>query len=471
MNRSAARLAPLVLALLCWAGRAHAHPPPYATGIAVHGEGETRVVAVLTNRGVLLSRDGGGGYQYVCHDAVGYRVAQEPPFAIAADGRLLMATTWGMVRGSEDYCDYPLHPALGGLALPALVADPAGASRFHTLSGVGGIDNRHYLSDDSGESWTGVGEAMGDYLLESLVISPSMPNVMYGAGWTSALEAVVAASDDGGQTFTRHALALTPEEVRGSVLGVDPQDASRLFVGTRSADPNAQPDRLLRSTDGGQGFEQVHALTGSGGFAMSPDGAQVWVGGYDGLYRSMDRGETFSRIGDLSSITCLAHIDGLLWVCGLYAEGKLGVVRSDNGGADFELALAFEEVTAQLSCDAGSDVGDRCAASFREWQREVLGFDPDADPDNDAGMTPISDDTGGDAGGVGDSDDPDDPDNQGGPGVVDLGPGAKDTGAGGCGCRIAPAQAADGESPGLLALLGLLLGRAGLRAHRRQRRP
>jgi len=415
-------------AMLCIAAPAAAHPPPYGRAVVTHGQGDTRTIGVLTNRGVMLSHDDGGSWRFTCYEAIGYTASQRPPLAFTEDGHLLLATFMGPVRSDSTLCDYAVVDGpLSQVAVPTMARAPQDASSFHATSGVAGADNGHYRSDDSGQSWSLVGATSDEVILERLRLSPSDPQRAYASGLDLMFNYFVARSDDAGQTWTQSAFALEDGELSVYLLAVHPTDPDTLFAHVLSRDGTVLADRLVRSTDAGASWETITDVPGLSDFAIAPDGSTAWVGGVDGLLRSEDGGASFAPVGAVTGVTCLAHIDDVLWICGQYSPSDVGVVTSTDGGEGVELALRFDEVDSLLQCAAGTGVADACAAPFAEWQREVLGIGTG----DDAGPPRVIDtrviDTGNGGTATGDA----------AVAMPPTGQPGEDSG-GGCGCRVAP---------------------------------
>lgn len=443
------------IGILIAASSASAHPPPYGRGVRALGEGDGRALAVLTNRGVMLSSDNGASWGFTCYEAIGYTASQRPPFALTQDGHLLLATFMGPVRSDATWCNYAVVDGpLADLALPTMAQSPQDAAAFHVTTGVGGTDNGHYRSDDHGQSWTLVGESSSEVILERLRIADADPQRVYASGLDTQFNYFIARSDDGGQTWVRNPFPLTDGELSVYLLAIDPTDADTLFAHVQSRDGTIMADRLVRSTDAGASWETILDIDGLEDFVFAPDGSAAWVGGVDALLRSDDGGATFATVGELTGITCLSHIDGELWICGQYSASGVGVVTSTDGGESFEHVLAFDEVDRMLACDANSDVAQQCAVGFAEWEREVLGIDAEGD----GGAPQVIDtrviDTAAGDGGTGDAGAGGDPTQDGGDG-------------GGCGCRVG-ADNSRGDSTALLAALATFALGLALRMRRRR---
>jgi photosystem II stability/assembly factor-like uncharacterized protein len=160
---------------------------------------------------------------------------------------------------------------------------------------VGTIGSGMWRSPDGGESWQRVRDGLtGESRVYGLSVHPAEPRTVFAGA-----EDGIYRSGDGGQSFARLDSPMNACEVWK--IAVDPTDPDIIFAGTR-------PAALYRSTDGGRhwqklaadivdecpnvGVPRVTALT------VDPsDPKIVWAGiEVDGVRRSTDRGDSWSRI-------------------------------------------------------------------------------------------------------------------------------------------------------------------------------
>jgi photosystem II stability/assembly factor-like uncharacterized protein len=160
---------------------------------------------------------------------------------------------------------------------------------------VGTVGTGLWVSPDGGDSWRRVRDGLSnESRVYGLAVHPAEPRtVLAGA------EDGLYKSRDGGESFARLDTAMNGSDVWR--IAIDPVNPDIIFAGTR-------PAALYRSVDGGRtwrklpaeivdecpnvGVPRVTALT------VDPsDHRVVWAGiEVDGLRRSTDGGETWSRI-------------------------------------------------------------------------------------------------------------------------------------------------------------------------------
>lgn len=355
-------LALVLSALIAAPVYAHGRPPNVGQ-IAVDPNDPSRIV-VQFSYGLLASEDGGASFRFACASAFGSDpTIEDPPFAIADDGGVVIGTFDGIERGEPDLCSFApapapvtdtfvIHVARGPDAMwaaTARVPDPDTLSR----------------SEDGGRTWTMVSVQEAEMLLEHIAPAPSDPMRLYLGGFMrptsdTPRRGFVLRSDDAGRTFVRIEIPLIPDEQTPHVVGVDPTDADRIFVRVRKADADTSDERLLYSEDGGDTFDEVLVAPAMEGFAISPDGQSVWVGSADGgLYRAQG-GTTFVRIGDTSIRGMALSPDGTLWMSVEPYVHRFALARSDDGGDSVVEALWLEDVTEIVACEICSQTYLMC---------------------------------------------------------------------------------------------------------------
>jgi photosystem II stability/assembly factor-like uncharacterized protein len=160
---------------------------------------------------------------------------------------------------------------------------------------VGTVGTGAWHSPDGGETWKRVGTGLwGESRVFGLTVHPTKPNIIYAGA-----DDGIYRSDDRGMTF-KH-LDSPMNALHVWKIAIDPADPDTIFAGTR-------PAALFRSRDGGQEWEplsvemaekcenvRVPRVTS---LAVDPsDHRIVWAGvEVDGVRRSLDGGETWTRI-------------------------------------------------------------------------------------------------------------------------------------------------------------------------------
>ncbi len=180
--------------------------------------------------------------------------------------------------------------------IPSLAIDPLNPSTVYLAAAAGGV----WKSTNRGKNWTPLTDQLPSPASGAVAVDPFSGEVWYGTGELNFCRdcfygAGVYRSPDGGTTWNR----VNPESFLSSptsVVRFDPRNQGTLFIGRSSA--------LWKSSDGGQNWRStllgvvtdflLHPIDSSigyaaiGNFAGSPE---------NGVYRSTDGGETWTRLG------------------------------------------------------------------------------------------------------------------------------------------------------------------------------
>ncbi len=237
----------------------------------------------------------------------------------------------------------------------AIALSPAHAQIVLIGSATGGI----WRSTDSGASFVPVTDDQVDLAVGSIAFSKSNPSIVYagmGDAKVGYLGSGVLKSTDEGRTWSRVSNNSLPAPGTISKIEVDPADSNRLYVAQylRLADAKTTSSGVYVSADGGVNWQKT--LTG-GARDVVIDAANprtIYAGlvrvekeadATPGIYRSTDRGATWTNIYALSydagrrPDVKMAVTPANAQVIYCYAGGFIGsrfearFVVSTNGGA------------------------------------------------------------------------------------------------------------------------------------------
>ncbi|TAK32669.1 MAG: hypothetical protein EPO40_01825 [Myxococcaceae bacterium] len=328
-----------------------------AAGYFVAGPGpRSDVFALRTTFGVLVSRDAGRAWSWVCESAYGAVGSGDATISVGADGTLVLASFTGLTTGAGDYCAWP--PSTGAPVRDfADISHTADGRSMVALAGPGG-ENALYLSSDAGHTWAPGARLVG-YATETVDVAPGDPMRVYVTGYASTGEPVLLRSDDGGRT----ARETTRDFLGGQnifLAGVDPTRPDVLYL--RAV--RGLATTLLRSDDGGMTLRMVGQTASEMlGFALSDDGTTVWIASAnraEGIQRSEGGGPWVRMAADVG-VKCLRFHAGTLFVCADEARDGFALGYSHDGGDRVDPLLSLRALDGTTSaCSPSTPVGGTC---------------------------------------------------------------------------------------------------------------
>ena len=412
MTRTRVWLASMTVVSLCVGGVAHAKGEGGGISGLCFGrdvlvanavrfpEARPDAIVVSTNFGLLLSRDGGETFGWVCPQVYGAQIAGDftlftlPGVVTLPDGTFfVLSGGLGYFVSSEDGCRYESAPDPDlQSATVVSVASRAAAPGvvLAALSWPGRQPFGIYRSDDGGREFDAT-DLQSDGLLrfggvhltaggERAYVTTRIREQLTGlwhsdeslSGWTAAVAEL--------------------EAQNASVAASRPGNPDEIFVAATESIMGACDFEVavMRSDDAGDTFELVQRRAEIlVGVVVDVDGA-VWMGWKDsGL--EVSRGGVLEPVdGSPTPIGCLAEApNGGLAVCPLDDSGVLVSVRDPDTGA-FDPLVTLDRVTGPLACAAGTPVETECTQRWTEissfWALGPHGPDLDAGtPDGAAG--------------------------------------------------------------------------------------
>lgn len=316
-------------------------------------------MAVQTTYGFIHTRDAGASWQWTCEESAFYGGILDPPIALFGDGALIAGVFDGLVVSTPDRCDNRLVD--GELEekyvvdVSVIKGEPDRAIILHS-NGTGGsmFQTRVFASTDAGATWSQRGvDLPTNFLGLTLDAAPSDENTLYVSGFevvtSSEYEGRLAVSTDGGATWTVKPIPGSQNDAGPYLAAVDPVDPDVAYVRLAS-----MAGQLLVTKDAGDTWETI--FEGKGkllGFALSPDGSEIRVGGdEDGIWGASATDYAFTSVNEVG-VRCLTWTPYALFACGREANAEFTIAKS------FDAGLTFEPVH-HLSCLDGPDPA--CAA-------------------------------------------------------------------------------------------------------------
>jgi MYXO-CTERM domain-containing protein len=407
LGRRWAVFASFIVLFLMFAPSANANGRyPLANQLVARPGDPTHLVARSTF-GLLRSDDAGASWTWVCEDALGMLdVAEDPSLALTGDGSTIVAYSQG-INVSHDGCTWtPAVGIPGGRFAVDVTVSPA---RPHDVLAIelsidnsgdasaGGYTLRLVGSGDDGASWTDVGDPLPGFLGATVEVATATADRVYISGKVLATnQPTLARSDDGGRTFTLRAIAGVAAGAGAFIGGVDPVDPDIVYL--RVSPTATAPGRVIVTRDGGATFSDLVTIPGDvSGFALSPDGTTLAVGGVDnGLYVGSTGVGGSTGVADGSPTaafpvtgtvkpSCLTWVGTHLYACAKEAVDMFSIAASDDGGAHFTPLLHLADVTP-ADCPATGSAG----ICWSKWPpiAAIIGADAGAPPAPDAGVRP-----------------------------------------------------------------------------------
>jgi photosystem II stability/assembly factor-like uncharacterized protein len=307
-----------------------------------------------------------------------------------------------------------LGPAVTSGRITAFAVRPDDPDVILAATASGGA----WKTENGGTTWRPVFHEEGSVSLGAIALDPSDPDVVWvGTGEQNSVRSSsfgdgVYRSDDGGESW-RH-MGLSKSRHIGRIL-VHPNDPDVVFVAAMGSLWGPNPERgLYKSTDGGSHWTKVlgpSEFTGVVEVVMDPRNPDIlfaatfqrerrqWsmLGGgpESGLFRSMDGGESWSRVeggfatGDLGriGITYCPGSPETLYASAVGMDG--GIFRSTDGGVSWEKrngSIQSHWYYGELVCDPADPdrlyvpmtplhVSDDGGSTFRDLVRTAVHVD------------------------------------------------------------------------------------------------
>ncbi len=290
----------------------------------------------------------------------------------------------------------PIFDKYGSYSTGCITIDPSNPSTLWLGTGEN-VGGRHvgfgdgiYRSTDGGKNWENKGLKNSQHL-SKIIVHPENPDVIWVAAqgplWSKGGERGLYKSTDGGQSWKR---TLGDAEWTGVTdLVIDPRNPNRLYAATWQRHRTVAAylgggteTALYRSEDGGESWTRLKqglptSRLGKIGLALSPQNSDVIYAAIEedhregGLYRSNDRGATWSKQSDAVSGATGPHYYQELYASP-HQEGRIYLMDvrtqvSEDGGKNFSImphqykhsdnhAMAFKKSDPQyllLGTDGG----------------------------------------------------------------------------------------------------------------------
>jgi hypothetical protein len=426
---------------------------PLANQLVVNPKDPSHV-AVRSTFGLVTSSDRGTNWSWVCERAAGFVDNEDPPIELSGNNTLLVASSQ-MFTASPDFgCSWSTVSTDDGVVVDADV-DRGQPNRVVAVASLyldGGYAFALRQSLDDGITWTPLGTPSNGYA-QTVAVAPSLPHRIYVSSISlTGDRPKISRTDDDGATWQEFPLpnADNPMPFLGAV---DPSDPDRVYVRSMTS---TGKDVLFVTDDAGASWKQILMASGNLlGFALSPDGKNLAVGGpSDPLSIANVSDYQFKQVSD-TKVTCLTWSTDGIYACTDQGRTGFSVGLSTDTGATFTPVFELSMLTLK-QCSSSTATGQSCSEPWLGLASK-LGIDAGtetADPDVPDGgdqldaSSPVP---------VSVSSDASRPDAS--PRASETS-GSPDAGAAASGCAISPSSSGRGPLAGILAMLLGLATRA-----------
>jgi hypothetical protein len=329
----------------------------------VSDPGDADHLVLRSTFGLLVTRDRGASWDWLCEAGMGYKDVQ-PPMAVLPGGVILLAVPNGISRSDATGCDFALATGVDAMVLD-LARIPTKADGAVAVS-LTGTTAQLWRTDDAGMSFSAVGDPIASFIPFTVDVAPSDATVVYVSG-LSGTQGTLLRSEDSGQSFDAFSVPNTTTAHRPFIAAIDPNDANVVYVRL-----DGEPSNLEVTRDGGKTFAaplttEVPAL----GLAVSPDGATVIASNsFDGTFRADATDLDFQKVA-CGGPSCLSFTNSGLFGCGDQRTDGFIVGRSDDLGATFERVVDLTCVRGPAACDPSTSIGRECPSVWPSIQAQI----------------------------------------------------------------------------------------------------
>jgi photosystem II stability/assembly factor-like uncharacterized protein len=343
-----------LVSVLCRPRSAHANGRYPKADQLVIAPDDAQLLAARTTFGLLVSRDGGQSWDWICERAIGYSGVQDPTIGLMASGTIIASLSEGIARSPDQGCNWAFSEAdLNGspvIDLSVRRGAPTQAVALVWDAQSVGYSSRILASTDNGRTFLAYGRPIDPAVLVTTLDSAAGdPHRLYASGTRSVdgvRSGLLFVSDDDGEHWSEHALPFDPKLEQGVyIAAVDPEDADTVYLRTSSASVS----RLLVTHDAGNSVSILYSGSLLA-FALSADGKQLYFGGEDGLYSGSASASSFEKVISLR-VLCLAAAGEALYACSDEHSGFTVGVSHDRG-LTFQPLLHLQTVRGPLACSA-----------------------------------------------------------------------------------------------------------------------
>ena len=302
--------------------------PPQTSSITFRPGAETEIAAGMSF-GLLLSKDSGATWRWMCEDALPYGGMYDPDYEYMTSGTLF-ATTFDGLKVNRDGCvfgDTVLDPAGADIKFFSVIA--RGSDNTFYAAAADPTDGAIYKSTNDGTTFTPLTPVgmLNDWF-QSLEVAPSNAQRIYLSGYRfvpvpdagNKKEFFLFTSDDGGASWDPLPLTAftTMSNSTLEIASVSKTNPLHVFVRVK-LDDNAIASSIYESTNGGQTWNKILTKQGEITLLIRRSGELVAGTTNQGTFRRAANAATPTSWDELTNaphINCLVENSaGEVWAC------------------------------------------------------------------------------------------------------------------------------------------------------------
>ncbi len=365
------------LVLLASAAQVHANGRPAATSTINFRQGNEQHIAAGMTFGLLVSKDGGTTWRWMCEDAVKYSGMYDPDYAYTSTGALI-ATTFTGVLINRDGCSFN-DTTFGMKFMSAIALGPTGhvfAGTVHpedpATSDPG--DSKIYRSTDDGLTFpvSAMPAAVGLWW-SSIEVAPTNANRVYLSGYrlvNGDRLFELYKSNNGGTSYTAITSAGITTTLNSTIeiVGISKLDQDHVFARVTYQNVNTISDAIFRTIDGGATWTKIREAQDELAFVVRGNGDLVVGGKNTGAFvsRSPSNGAAWEPLATAPHVNCLVeNAAGEVWACAqnfgspqVPADGA-GIMKSTDL-VTWTPVLRFQDILGPVDCPVGTLQQDAC---------------------------------------------------------------------------------------------------------------
>jgi hypothetical protein len=381
---------------------------PYTSTINFQRGNDQHIVAGMTF-GLVVSKDGGATWQWMCEAAVGYGGQYDPDYVYTSTGAVF-ATTFDGLKVMRDDCSFVATPP--GMTFVSRTEQAPDGTVYFTAADQN--DGKIYKSTDDGVTFpTSANPGQPGDWWSSLSVAPSNSSRLYLTGYRfvkrctsnsttpnapcevdancpngmceQQKDLMMFTSNNGGTSFTPMAMTnITPISANSviEVMGVSPLDDQTVYIKV-TFENGAEGDSIYKSTNAGQTWTKI--LTKASNFGLSflvrkvGNTTQCIAGTRElGAWVSNTCDASWTELTGAPHIGCLyADSAGTVWACTQnYASPQLGITSDEYGimkSSDLTTwtgVLKYQDIQAPVPCAAGTVQEDQCVQRYMDMQSQ-----------------------------------------------------------------------------------------------------